>query len=117
MKFLALSLAALPVVMASPYKISSVADPDPTQVWVDSVTYGGTGCPQGTASISLAPDRKSFTVMLDAYVATTGPGFTITDARKNCQLNISLHYPGGFQWSVYSSDYRGYVELDQGVSG
>lgn len=57
------------------------------------------------------------TLIFDAYVASIGPGIAITENRKNCQLNIGLAYPGGFQYSVFSADYRGYGEMDKGVSG
>ena len=40
----------------------------------------------------------------------------ITENRKNCQLNIDLEYPSGFQYSVFSQVYRGYVELDANVT-
>ncbi|KAI5809203.1 secreted protein [Pyronema omphalodes] len=96
---------------------NGVVKPDPNQVWIDGVTYGGSGCPQGSASVSLSTDRQSFTVILDKYIVNTGPDVSITNSRKNCQLNVRLHYPGGFQYSVYSSDYRGYVQLDKGVTG
>jgi hypothetical protein len=120
MKFTSLVLSTLlGLALSEPIPVprAPTADPDPTQVWIEEVTYGGTGCPQGTASISLASDRKSFTVILDAYIASAGPGYTITDSRKNCQLNIQLHYPGGFQYSIFSSDYRGFVDLESGVTG
>lgn len=41
----------------------------------------------------------------------------ITESRQNCQLNIDLEYPSGFQYSVFSQVYRGYVELDADVTG
>lgn len=52
------------------------------------------------------------TLIFDAYVASIGKGVAVTENRKNCQLNIQIHYPGGFQFSVLSADYRGYVALD-----
>ncbi|KAK3048737.1 hypothetical protein LTR09_009849 [Extremus antarcticus] len=46
-----------------------------------------------------------------------GKGVALTEGRKNCQLNIDLLYPAGFQYSVFSADYRGYVAIDKGVTG
>jgi hypothetical protein len=57
------------------------------------------------------------TLIFDSYVASMGKGVAITESRKNCQLNIDLLYPSGFQYSVFSADYRGYVALDKGVTG
>jgi len=57
-----------------------------------------------------------FTLIFDQYVASIGPGVAITENRKNCQLNIDLQYPQGFQYSVFTTDYRGYVGIDAGVT-
>lgn len=58
------------------------------------------------------------TLIFDAYVASIGQGVAVTENRKNCQLNIQIHYPGGFQFSVLSADYRGYAALESSkVSG
>lgn len=57
-----------------------------------------------------------FTLIFDQYVASIGPGVPVTQNRKNCQLNINMQYPGGFQYSVLSTQYRGYVGLDPGVN-
>lgn len=134
MKFLALSALALigsafasPVdpVRGIPVASTTVATPQPTlppgldltKVYIAGITYGGTGCPQGTVGISLSTDRKTFTLIFDAYVASIGPGISLTDSRKNCQINVNLHYPGGFQYSIFTSDYRGFVDLEKGVTG
>src|SRR4051812_38006942 len=72
------------------------------------VTYGGTGCPQGSVGSVISQDRTTMTLIFDQYVASIGPGIPVTENRKNCQLNIDLIYPGGFQYSIFSADYRGY---------
>lgn len=91
--------------------------PDPDKVHIVGVTYGGTGCPDGTVSHVLSDDRQVMTLIFDQYVAQIGPGVNTKENRKNCQLNINLRYPGGFQFSVFSADYRGYANLEKGVSG
>jgi hypothetical protein len=89
--------------------------PDPSQVYVQSITYGGTGCPNGSMAHSFANDRKSFTLIFDSFVASTGSGVPITESRKNCQLNVNLHLPQGWQFSIGTADYRGYVNLPAGA--
>lgn len=87
------------------------------QVTIRGVTYGGTGCPQGSVGTQISSDRTIVTLIFDSYVASIGPGVAITESRKNCQLNVDIKYPGGFQYSVLSADYRGYASLQKGVSG
>jgi hypothetical protein len=84
---------------------------------LEQVTYGGTGCPQGSVGSIISEDGTTMTLIFDSYVASMGSGISITESRKNCQLNIDLLYPAGFQYSVFSADYRGYVALDKGVTG
>jgi len=112
---LVLALAATRVI-ATPMPVAS-AVPDPTEVTINEISYGGTGCPQGSLSSFIAADRQTFTLIFDNYVASIGPGVAVTENRKNCQLNLDLEYPSGFQYSILSTEYRGYVGIDAKVSG
>lgn len=116
MKFSAVLSAGL-LALSGLVGAQSVTKPDPSQVYVVGITYGGTGCPQGTVGIILSEDRTTFTLILDAYIASIGPGIPIVQNRRNCQINVNLHYPQGFQYSLLSTDFRGYVKLDEGVTG
>jgi hypothetical protein len=97
--------------------VATSSGPNPSSVSINSIVYGGTGCPQGSLGSYISSDRSTFTLIFDDYVASIGPGVAITESRKNCQLNVDLQYPSGFQYSVFSTVYRGYVGLDAGVQG
>jgi hypothetical protein len=68
-------------------------------------------------SSQISADRTVVTLIFDAYIASIGPGISVTEQRKNCQLNVDIDYPGGFQYSILSADYRGYASIQKGVSG
>jgi hypothetical protein len=68
-------------------------------------------------SSQISSDRSVVTLIFDSYIASIGPGIAVTEQRKNCQLNVDLEYPGGFQYSVLSADYRGYSAIQKGVTG
>jgi hypothetical protein len=68
-------------------------------------------------STSIAPDRQIFTLIFDKYYATMGPGIGIEQNRKNCQINVALRFPKGWSFSVFSSQFRGYVQMDKGIHG
>ncbi|KAL7752312.1 hypothetical protein RI367_002358 [Sorochytrium milnesiophthora] len=89
---------------------------DTSQVFIQGITYGGSGCPQGTAAVTLNDEKTTFTIAFDQFVASVGPGVPITDSRKSCQLNAKVHVPQGFQFSIFTADYRGAVNLDAGVT-
>jgi len=96
---------------------AQAAVPPPGTVTISSISYGGSGCPQGSVGNFISADRTTYTLIFDSYVVETGPGKPITGARKNCQINVNLHYPAGYQYSLYSQNYRGFVKLDPGVRG
>jgi hypothetical protein len=56
-------------------------------------------------------------LIYDSYVASIGPKVALAEQRKNCQLTLELEYPGGFQYSILSADYRGYANIEKGVTG
>ncbi len=85
--------------------------PDPTKVHIRSITYQGTGCPQGTVGQSLSTDQTSFTMIFDQLVASKGPGIPIENSTKTCQVNLDLKVPKGWQYSIATIDYRGFMSL------
>jgi hypothetical protein len=75
--------------------------------------YGGTGCPAGSASVSLSPDSSAISILFDQYVAQAG-GATAFD-RKNCNIAIPVHVPQGLSVAIMAIDYRGFVQLPAGA--
>jgi len=119
-----IALAATAFAVPAPLEVpplsvpaAGASGPDPSKVTINSISYGGTGCPQGSVGSFISADRLTFTLIFDSFVASIGPGVPITSSRINCQLNIDLEYPSGFQYSVLGTDFRGYAGLDSGVTG
>ncbi|KAJ3269051.1 hypothetical protein HDV01_001920 [Terramyces sp. JEL0728] len=110
---LALATTAFSQIIVTP---GGSGGPDPNQVHIKSISYAGTGCPAGTVSSIMSDDATTFTMLMSSFVASSGPGTKITDARKNCQINLNLSYPSGFSYSIASVEYRGYVSIPAGVT-
>ncbi|KAI8919021.1 hypothetical protein PhCBS80983_g01875 [Powellomyces hirtus] len=112
-----LPIAAL--IGAAAARPTDVVKPGPNQVYIKSVSYNGSGCPISppSAKVVLADDQGSFTVLFDKFIAEAGPDVPRSENRKNCQLNVGIHIPGGFQFSIASADFRGWAQLDAKVSG
>ncbi|KAJ3087665.1 hypothetical protein HK102_010546 [Quaeritorhiza haematococci] len=104
---------------ASPIDLVEVEErqnaPDPSKTFIQSISYGGSGCPQGSVGINFNPTRNAFTLLFDQFVASVGPDVAFTERIKNCQLNIDLRLPAGWQYAVGTVDYRGFMELDSRV--
>jgi hypothetical protein len=110
-----LLLAASTLTLAAP--ATRATGPDPNDVYIQTFTYAGSGCPAGSVANATDATNSVLTLLYDSYVAQIGPGTLPGDHRKNCQINLEVHYPGGWQFSLFSVDYRGFKDLDKGVTG
>jgi Domain of unknown function (DUF4360) len=77
-----------------------------SQVQIQGASYGGSGCPDRSASVSVSPDGQELTVLFDKFSAL---GNDPSQSRKSCNLSIPIKVPEGYQISLYDADYRGYV--------
>jgi hypothetical protein len=91
--------------------------PDPTKVKIAGISYAGSGCPAGSVSEMLSPDREAFTLLFDSYIAEAGPGISLANGRKNCQVAVDLRFPQGWSYTIFDVDYRGFAQLDPGTVG
>jgi hypothetical protein len=96
---------------------SPLPAPPTDRIVIDVVTVLGSGCPEGTTAVAVAPDNTAFTVTYSDYLAQVGVGSRPTDRRKNCQLGLRVHVPGGFTYAIAQADYRGFASLARGASG
>ena len=91
--------------------------PSGHDVQIKGLAYGGSGCPAGSVDSSLSTDLTTLTIIYDQFQAQAGPNIQPKDYRKNCQLNVKLQFPQGWQFSVFKADYRGYANLPKGDTG
>ncbi len=77
-----------------------------SKVEILGASYGGSGCPDNSASVSVSPDGQELSILFDKFAAL---GNSQTGNRKSCNLSIPIKVPQGFQISLYDADYRGYV--------
>jgi hypothetical protein len=111
-----LCLAASTLTLASP-AAKRGSGPNPDDVFIQSFTFAGSGCPAGTVANATDAAKDVLTLIYSEYVAEIGPGTLPSDHRKNCQVNLDVHYPQGWQFSIFSVDYRGFEQLDAKVTG
>lgn len=77
-------------------------------------SYGGTGCPAGSAAVALSPDAKSLSILFDQYVVEAGGNSGRDTDRKTCNIAVPVHVPQGLSVSVFKVDYRGFNSLPYG---
>ncbi|KAI4595593.1 hypothetical protein KJ359_006582 [Pestalotiopsis sp. 9143b] len=114
-------LAALPAaVLAAPAPgvvQAPTSDAPPSGVTIEGISYAGSGCSAGSVAGAISSDLSTVTLLYDSFVAQAGSGIQPAEARKNCQLNLQLGLPQGWQFSVFKADYRGYAYLQKGDRG
>lgn len=76
--------------------------------------YGGTGCPAGSASITLSPDETAISVLFDNFVAEAGGMTGKRVDRKSCNLTIPVSVPQGYSVAIFSVDFRGFNSIPYG---
>ncbi len=79
--------------------------------------YGGTGCPSGSASVTLSPDSKSLSILFDQYIVEAGASTGRSIDRKGCNLAIPVQVPNGYSIAVFQVDYRGFAAIPAGGRG
>ena len=119
MRFLApaivLSLCAV-FSAATPMASEFNPQPDiPGKIYIDGISYAGSGCKAGSVAISPNQDWTVVTLAFDSYIASIGPGIPFVERRKNCNINFGLHYPQGYSVAMFKTDYIGYVDLEDKV--
>jgi hypothetical protein len=92
---------------------AAAIDP-PADVRITNVAYAGSACPPGTASVTLAPEATSFTLVLDNSLARIGPEVPLPESWKTCRVSLTVAAPAGFTYAVASADYRGSAALAAG---
>lgn len=105
-----LAIAAL--LVASSFATFAQAD----DIALGEPGYGGTGCPDGSASVTLSPDAKSLSILFDQYFVEAGGATNKSFDRKSCNIAIPVHVPQGLSISVLAIDYRGYNNIPAGAN-
>lgn len=113
----AVALAAFALSGPAAHADAELASAPDGRITVDVVTVNGSGCPRGSADVSVSGDNTSFSVYYDHFQAEAGGGADVVDSRKNCQINLAVNIPSGYTFAIARADYRGYGHLDSGATG
>ncbi|KAK0708653.1 hypothetical protein B0H67DRAFT_557082 [Lasiosphaeris hirsuta] len=115
--FLAGLATAAPVDEARTLTTALAGGPSGHDVEITGIAFAGSGCPAGSVSGQLSTDLTTLTLLYTSFVAQAGKNIAASNYRKNCQLNVKLRYPSGWQFSVFKADYRGYAQIPSGDTG
>lgn len=100
-------LTALALITASAAQASSIR--------LGTPSYGGTGCPGGSASVSVSPDNSAISILFDQFITEAGNTTGRRLDRKSCNLSVPVQVPNGYSVAVFQVDYRGYNAVPRGA--
>ena len=106
--------ASLVLALAQPGSAASGEEPPEGAVIVEVSAVVGSGCPKGTAAVSVTPDNDAISVAFSSFRASVGLGSLPADVRKNCLLSILIRSPRGFTYAIPGGRYQGFAHLEQG---
>lgn len=87
------------------------------QIQLGVPAYGGTGCPSGSASVSLTEDMQTLSVLFDSFVAQAPTAQGAVFDRKSCNLRIPVRVGPGYQVALIAFDYSGFAAIPSGGRG
>lgn len=108
------SIRALTASAVLGFGLQAQADGFPGGVQLGTPSYGGSGCPQGSAAAVLAPDGSALSLLFDRFTVEAGGATGRRIDRKNCQIAVPLQVPAGYSVTILQVDYRGFVAAPAG---
>lgn len=81
----------------------------------NGLSYGGSGCPQGSVNTVFSPDSGQFSILYSAFSLNVGGYTQQTTDTMSCDVVLNFRLPFGYALNVESADFRGSVVLDNGV--
>ncbi len=85
-------------------------------VKIKNIVAMGSGCKTTDSyATNISEDGQAFTITFSEFAAQLGDGISPLENRKNCSINLDLEVPSGWQFSVATFNYRGYLDQSAGV--
>ncbi|RYP92648.1 hypothetical protein DL770_001230 [Monosporascus sp. CRB-9-2] len=91
--------------------------PAPEKVKIHSITLLGSGCPWGSAYVTVDATGTLFEATFSKYIVESGKGLTASDWRKNCKLTMNMEFDSGYQFSILETSMQGFAEIPKGAKG
>lgn len=85
----------------------------PHGLQMHSPSYGGSGCPQGSATAVLSPDGTSLSVLFDEYQVEVQS--REERQSRSCEIRIPFSVPLGYAVQIVKMEYRGFTSLARGA--
>ena len=85
---------------SSPIPEPDASDIDWSKIYLEGITYAGSGCSSASVSSFHNSDWKSFALAFESSTWAIGPGNPSTPRSRNCIVQVRLRYPPGYQYTI-----------------
>lgn len=101
------------------FTMSTAALSQAPDVQIRDFAASGNGCPPGSYSYLLTPDRQTLQILFSEFVSELAPpGFFVTQPpTKSCTISFQMRLPPGISVSWFRTEHRGFVDTSGGASG
>ncbi|RYP41336.1 hypothetical protein DL767_001093 [Monosporascus sp. MG133] len=110
-------LTALVLLLGLVAAVPTSPAPAPEKVRVHSVKLLGSGCPKGSADVTVDATGTLFEATFSKYIVETGKHTSASDWRKNCKLTLNMEFDPGYQFSILETSMQGFAEIPYGAKG
>jgi hypothetical protein len=88
-------------------------DPPSTPIALNSISYTGGGCPDGSLGMSLG--NSSINLALTSFAVSIGPSVSVDNTRKVCDVTAEIAVPTGYTFTPTTVEIEGFLQGDSGV--
>ncbi len=83
---------------------------------IESISYSGSGCPDGSVAVQIAADGQAFTVLYAKFLVDSSINRG-QPTKKSCELNLQFSPSERRSFAVMRVDTRGFGYLEAGAVG
>ncbi|MBF0442375.1 MAG: DUF4360 domain-containing protein [Oligoflexales bacterium] len=111
-------LASLTLLLLLPINLSAQDQSDaPVQFAIQNIRMSGDGCNADNSRILTSPDNQSFSALYDNFSIELPADGSVMQVKTKCIMTIDTTQDPGWGLAIVAVSARGYVYLDEGVSG
>lgn len=91
----------------------------PNQTTIEGFNANGDGCPSGSYSYLLTPDKQTLQILFSKFIAELAPvgTFVSNPPTRACTVSFQLKLPAGLALTWYRTEHRGFADTSGGASG
>lgn len=97
-----------PFLILSIVLLSGAVTQAQSEISFGQFSYRGSGCPKGSANLSLDPAQNALSIMFDQFIAEAGSTTSKSVDEKSCSISIPIQLPEDYSLSISQVEVQGF---------